>query len=168
MNCRYCDVKNEEKIYEDEKLVAIMPENGMAAGHIVVVPKQHYRIIEEVPDEDISRMFNVANKLSALVFETLGVHGTNIIVHNGTPGQDIPHFSIHIIPRTEGDGINLEWKPEKFSDDDLEGFSLLIKDGLKGKPFKKEEKKPDIDEIEQIEQDDEEDNYLIKQLDRMP
>ncbi|MBW3004146.1 HIT family protein [Candidatus Woesearchaeota archaeon] len=166
MTCKYCDVEREQVIYEDEKLIAFLPKTAVAEGQITVVPKQHYRIFEEVPDAEVEHLFNVSNKLSALVFEVLGVHGTNIIVHNGTPGQEVPHFSINIIPRTEGDGLNLDWKPEKFSDDDMQGFELLLKDGLKEK--KEEEKKEELEDIEKIEKEEGEENYLIKQLERMP
>lgn len=170
MMCEYCEIKEESIIYQDQKVVAFIPDKAVAKGHIIVVPKQHYRIFEEVPDEDITHIFNVTNKLSALVFDTLGAQGTNIIVQNGTPGQEIPHFSVSIIPRKEGDGLSFEWEPQKFSDDELQGFELLIKDGLKDKKEKKSKKdeKEELDDIETIEQEDGEENYLIKQLERMP
>ncbi|MEA3430586.1 MAG: HIT family protein [Nanoarchaeota archaeon] len=173
--CEYCDVK-EKIIYEDDKVVAFLPANAIIKGHIKIVPKEHYRIYEEVPDETVTHIFQVSNKLSALVFETLSVQGTNIVVQNGIPGQEVPHFSVDVIPRVESDGLNFVWEAQKFSEDELQGFGLLIKEGLEGKSKdkkenKKQEKKKvkdELNDIETIEQEEDEENYLIKQLDRMP
>ncbi|MBF8279741.1 MAG: HIT protein, partial [candidate division NC10 bacterium] len=59
-------------------------------------------------------MFSMSNIISTALFESLNIHGTNILVNNGPEaGQSFAHFIINIIPRTESDGINMEWTPSK-------------------------------------------------------
>jgi diadenosine tetraphosphate (Ap4A) HIT family hydrolase len=57
-------------------------------------------------------MFQVANKISSVLFEKLNCHGTNILIQNGVgAGQINPRFSINVIPRFENDKLKLEWTP---------------------------------------------------------
>ena len=42
--------------------------------------------------------------------------------------QENPHFLIHVIPRTENDGINFEWKAEPAKEDDLTTAELKLKE----------------------------------------
>jgi len=172
MTCPYCKIEPENIIYRDKKIIAFLPKKSSTRGHIKVVPVSHIESFESMPDEDLTHMFLIANKLSALAFDALHAHGTNIIEN-----FDEPHFCIDIIPRKENDQLNFDWPPQKYSEEDLEGFELLLKDGLKEKDLpkenskekpKKENKKEEKDDIDSIEEIEGEDNYLIKQLERIP
>ena len=109
MKCEACElIKGEEKIYEDDKVFAVLAKNPANYGHIWVVPKEHYTIIEQVPDFVMAHIGVVTNKISMALFESMKIQGTNIFIQNGVAaGQNIPHLIVHIIPRFENDGINL-------------------------------------------------------------
>lgn len=170
-DCPVCQLVRSQSLtlFEDEHVVAMVAADPMAPGHIMVVPKPHAPILESIPDVIIRRMFVVANKLSIAVFEAVGAQGTNFLVQNGIPaGQSKPHCAIHIIPRVEGDGLNLEWQPGNVSEDEAGKAELLLKEASPGigriekeKPKPLEEKKPD--EIEVSDSD-----YRIRQLKRIP
>jgi len=131
-----------KKIYEDELLMAVLDVNGANPGHCFVMPKNHYQILEQVPDTEVGRLFNVSNKISTAIFESLGVQGTNIFVANGIPaGQTVAHFTINVIPRKENDGINLQWQPKQLNEEEISTIELKLKGETKNiGHFEKEEK----------------------------
>lgn len=112
-NCIFCSIISEKipakKIFEDEKVLAILDINPLNLGHILVLPKEHYFVMAQMPTELTQHIFLVAKGLSQTVLSGLksnGVTGTNIFVANGQPaGQKAPHFMLHIIPRKEKDGV---------------------------------------------------------------
>lgn len=155
MTCPICATDKRLVIYEDNEVFAYLSDRPATKGHIIVAPKKHIPIFEVIPDELLSKLFLAANRLSTVLFEALGALGTNIIVHNGIPaGQKDPHFQVNVIPRFENDGLNLAWEPKKLSEDVLGD----IEKRLKAEP---EEQVPEL-------QPDDEENYLIKSLDRVP
>lgn len=132
-NCLLCQIIDgkvpSKKIYEDDKVIAILDINGANPGHSFVIPKNHYPIMEQIPDEEIENLFNVANKVSSAIFENLNVQGTNIFITNGVPaGQTVAHFMIHVIPRKENDGISLTWEPKQLSEEEMSTIELKIKE----------------------------------------
>lgn len=103
---------NQEIIVQDEEIIVLSPKKAFTAGHVIITTVQEYNIIEEVPHHVLSRMFQIANKLSSVLFDQMKCHGTNLLVQNGLgAGQINSRFSINIIPRFENDNIKLEWTP---------------------------------------------------------
>src|SRR3989344_799061 len=132
-DCEFCAIVGgdfeSEEIYQDEKVVAVLHLKPAAPGHVLLFTKEHFPIIEQVPDFIVGHVFTVANKLSTAIFESLGVQGTNIIIENGTAaGQSIAHFSVHIIPRNENDGLKLDWQPAKPGKEEMEIAHYQIKE----------------------------------------
>ncbi len=161
------------KIYEDDLTLAILDVNGANPGHCFVIPKNHYPIIEQVPDAEIANLFSVANKISSSIFENLKAQGTNIFVANGIPaGQTVAHFMINVIPRSENDGINLQWKPKQLSQEEMSTVELKLKDGIKdavvGKVEEIETPKPTQEQPQTGPVSDDEDDYFIRQINRIP
>lgn len=164
-----------KKVYEDDSVLAVLDVNGANPGHCFVIPKEHYPILEQIPDEEIGKIFKVANKISSSVFDSLQAQGTNIFIANGIPaGQTIAHFLVHVIPRFENDGINLQWDPKQLDEEEMSTIELKLKEHTKNiGGFEKEEKgvlqdapiantpKIDID-------DDEEDDSFSRQMERIP
>jgi histidine triad (HIT) family protein len=150
-------------VYEDADVVALLSATPAAAGHVIVAPKQHHVILEQVPEGIVSKLFTLANRFSIALFEVLGVHGTNILVPNGLPaGQMVPHAAVHVVPRIENDGIDINWKPITPDADAMSTAELMIKDALIVKEEKPVEKKKETPKMS------DEENYLIRALKRIP
>ncbi len=171
MNCEVCDkvFHGKNLIYENDKVAAVLSDTPAVTGHILVLPREHYPIIEKIPDNIFAEMFKTANKISAACFKTAGAEGTNIMINNGiAAGQKTNHASINIIPRTQQDGLNMQWEAIKAKEDELQTDQLMIKEAL-GKPMEKKPKKETKEQEEEIIADSAEDeNYLLKQLERTP
>ena len=175
-DCEFCaiiggDFESEE-IYQDEKVVAVLHLKPAAPGHVLLFTKEHFPIIEQVPDFIVGHAFTVANKLSTAIFESLGVQGTNIIIENGTAaGQSIAHFSVHIIPRNENDGLKLDWQPAKPGKEEMEIAHYQIKeqaDTIHPSGFEKEKVVVEEPVEEKKEEKHGEHAHLLKQVTRIP
>lgn len=173
-SCIICQIVGNKipskKIYEDELVMAIMDVNGANPGHCFVMPKNHYQIIEQVPDIEIGKLFQVSNKISSAIFESLGAQGTNIFVANGIPaGQTVAHFTINVIPRKENDGVNLQWQPKQLSEEEMSTVELKLKEHTKNVGhFEKEVKKAKIESPKTQFLSDEEEEYFLRQMRRLP
>jgi len=124
-NCIFCNLIagkiQSKKIYEDEKTLAILDINPANPGHILLMPKEHYTIMPQMPDFEVGYLFMVAKSLSFSSLKALKAEGTNIFVANGVAaGQRSPHLMIHIIPRKTNDGIaNFGMTRKKISREEL-------------------------------------------------
>lgn len=132
--CIFCHIVagkvQSKKIFEDDRVLAILDINPANPGHILILPKEHYSIMPQLPEQDLRHIFMVTKALSNSALRALGVQGTNIIVANGVAaGQKANHFMVHIIPRKENDGINFELPQRKISEKEL----LSIRDSMSNK-----------------------------------
>lgn len=169
MTCLVCQ-QIEQKIgvlFEAADVVAMLSPTPAVAGHVLVVPKAHHTILEQVPDAIVGSMMTVANRISIGLFEGLGCQGTNMLVPNGLPaGQTTPHTAMHVIPRNENDGLDLLWAPKQLNDEVMSAVEAKLKEELAKKPEapKVEAPKPKKEELAL----DDEENYLLKSLRRIP
>ena len=160
-----------EKVYEDDKIIAVLHPRPAAKGHVLVFSKKHYNILEQIPDFELGEIFKKINKISIAAFEGVKAQGTNIIIQNGiAAGQEVPHVSVHIIPRNENDGLNFQWQPKQLTEEEMSTVELTLKkeaESIGG--FQKEEKKAPVKLDKKAEKlKDDEENYLIKKLTRIP
>lgn len=170
MSCSICDIIDHDQfiVYQDKYTIAYLSQNPIAEGHVVVVPRDHISILEQIPNDMLQHLFIVANRISTSVFELFGAQGTNIIVNNGiSGGQEVPHFSINIIPRKENDGLNYRWIPKQISAQDMQSVAEKVKDKCDYIGHEVPKKAPEVVD-KKVELDAEEVDVRIKHLDRMP
>jgi histidine triad (HIT) family protein len=173
MKCEYCEIiernKDSEIIFQDEEVVVAIKDLTTTTGQVTIFPKKHDTILEMVPDNVLEKCAVLANKVGMAIFDGLAAQGTNVLIQNGLGAeQKVPHFGIEVIPRREGDGINLQWEPKQMMEDELEATLIAIKESLD----KEEEIKIDKEEEEGKDKKKEEksnkDNYILKSLRKMP
>jgi len=177
-DCIFCSTVTEktdlDKVYEDKEIIAVAHPRPAAPGHILVFPKKHYPIFEQMPDYEVGPLFNVVNKISIAVFEGTGAAGTNIILQNGVAaGQEVPHVVVHIIPRKEGDELPFQWTPKQLTEEQMSTIEKKVKDAASEiGGFEKEKRKEEVKikegEIEKVKAEEEKENYMIKQLEKIP
>jgi len=124
-------------VYEDSDMMAILDINPANKGHVLLFPREHASILAEVPDNIVSKMFVVANKIAKTQFEKLDAKGTNILVSNGQiAGQTAPHVLVNIIPRFEGDKVAIGWERKQVPEEELAEIAKKIE--IKPEPKKAE------------------------------
>jgi len=141
--CIFCQIVSgkvqSKKVFEDKESIGILDINPANPGHILLMPKEHYSIMPQIPEEDIVHLFMLSKSLSNAMLRALEVQGTNIIVANGVAaGQRAQHFMIHIIPRKENDGLKFELPQKENKLEDLEKIKEKLVENLGSKVEDKE------------------------------
>lgn len=121
-NCIFCKIANGEipsaTFYEDEEFRVILDLGPASKGHALILPKEHYANIYELNEETVAKAFVLAKKMAERMTKALNCDGFNIVQNNGSvAGQTVFHFHMHLIPRYEGDGVGLGWKPGTLTDE---------------------------------------------------
>ncbi len=115
------------KVYEDEEFVAFLDISPVNYGHALVIPKEHYTNLENLPVEMFAKMMVVVKEIGAAVKRALGVGGYNLILNNdAVAGQVIPHIHFHIIPRHQGDNLRA-WPPGRYAEGDAPEIAEKIR-----------------------------------------
>ena len=122
-NCIFCRIANGEipsaTLYEDDEFRVILDLNPAAKGHALILPKEHYANLFELPEETASKAICVAKKISEKLFTGLHAAGLNLVQNNGeVAGQTVFHFHMHLIPRYENDSAGLSLNPGTLTDAD--------------------------------------------------
>ncbi|MBS3162355.1 HIT domain-containing protein [Candidatus Woesearchaeota archaeon] len=116
------------KVFEDDKVLAVLDINPANEGHTILFPKNHFDSLQEIPESITQNLFSVANKISKALIEANLCDSTNIIINNGaSAGQTSPHILINIIPRNEKDKVSIGWDHQKISDSKMDSALDLIK-----------------------------------------
>ncbi|MBQ8986599.1 MAG: HIT family protein [Lachnospiraceae bacterium] len=131
-NCIFCKIANGEipsrTIYENDLFRVILDNGPATEGHALVLPKDHYANLFEIPADTAAEAMKTAQTVAAMLKEKLHADGLNLVQNNGeTAGQTVHHFHMHIIPRYKGDGQNILWKPGHPSDQELDAVLGRIK-----------------------------------------
>src|SRR5688500_4171314 len=111
-HCTFCDLvrgAGEVSIcYEDAITIAFMDIQPVNPGHTLVVPRQHYESLVDIPHDVAMHLFEVAMRLGPAVRKVAGGEGLNIVVNIGAAaGQHLFHYPVHVIPRKAGDGFDV-------------------------------------------------------------
>ena len=120
-NCIFCKLANGDiptnSIYEDGDFRIILDASPASKGHALIIPKEHYRNIYELPDDTASKALVLAKKAALHMTEVLSCDGFNIVQNNNeVAGQTVFHFHMHLIPRYSGEAPMLLWKPHDADD----------------------------------------------------
>jgi histidine triad (HIT) family protein len=136
------------KVYEDKKVVAILDINPVNAGHILVIPREEYVTLMDMPDKLAEHTIIVVKHLASEIQRITGAPGINVFLNNGVAaGQEVPHVHFHIIPRFEGDEAIPHWKRKQVSPEDLKELSELLSKSIK---TKKKARKPTKKKITKV------------------
>lgn len=100
-NCIFCKILNGEipskRIYEDDLVIVIMDVNPVVDGHCLVIPKTHRTDYTELTHEEVSHIYDVANKLTPMLLEKLNATSMTFTVNYGD-AQVVKHFHLHLLP----------------------------------------------------------------------
>ncbi len=129
--CIFCKIAAGEipskTIYEDGMFRVILDLGPATKGHALILPKEHYRNLYELPDKQAEKVMALAKKIALQMRERLHCDGLNLVQNNEeTAGQTVFHFHMHLIPRYVGDNQKIGWKPGQPDDAELEAIRKEI------------------------------------------
>ena len=130
-DCIFCKIANgdipSKTLYEDEEFKVILDVGPATRGHALILPKNHYANLYELPDETAVKVMLLAKKMAVLMTEKLGCDGFNLVQNNGEDaGQTVFHFHMHLIPRYPDDHAGIAWNPGKADQEDMEEIKRLV------------------------------------------
>jgi histidine triad (HIT) family protein len=133
-NCLFCGIVAgsipSETIDSDERTVAFMDINPATPGHALVVPREHSPDLLEIGEEDLTATVLAAQRLSRQMKDVLEADGINLINACGAAAwQTVFHFHIHVVPRYEGDPLELPWVPEPGDPDEIAKVARRLREG---------------------------------------
>ena len=131
-DCIFCKLANgvipTNTIYEDDSFRVILDLGPATKGHALILPKNHYANIYEIPEDVAGDVMKLAKKMATHMTEKLNCDGFNLVQNNGeAAGQTVFHFHYHLIPRYKDDNQHILWEPTSPSAEELEKLKDLLK-----------------------------------------
>lgn len=100
--------KQTDIVFRDGNVTAFIssawwPRN---AGHVLVVPNEHYENIYDIPDSILGAVQIVGKLVAMAMRATYECDGTSFRQHNEPAGyQEVWHYHLHVFPRYHGDDL---------------------------------------------------------------
>jgi histidine triad (HIT) family protein len=130
-DCAFCAIAAggtaAHMILADEHTVAFLDARPVFKGHVLVIPREHYATLADLPGRLIEPFFRTVRLISAALPAALGAQGTFVAVNN-VVSQSVPHLHAHVVPRTKGDGLRGFFWPRHRYDSETEaaGYAARI------------------------------------------
>ena len=111
-DCVFCKIiKKEipaEIVKKGDSFIAFKDNNPLTEGHALVVPKQHWVTLLDIPDKYGNELLKFTKDVTGMLMDEGFGDGFNIVMNNlECAGQVVNHAHIHVMPRKEGDGIDI-------------------------------------------------------------
>lgn len=114
--CIFCDVVagelEAEVVFEDEVSLAFLDHRPLFAGHTLLVPRDHYETLTDLPGPLVAPLFSNAQLLAGAVRDAMNGVGTFVALNNKV-SQSVPHLHVHVVPRRPKDGLRGFFWPRK-------------------------------------------------------
>ncbi|MBO0776111.1 MAG: HIT family protein [Actinobacteria bacterium] len=136
-DCVFCAIAAGEVpadlVLAGERVVAFLDARPLFKGHVLVLPRQHYETLADLPPGLLDPLFSRVRQLSAVMPAALGSQGSFVAVNN-VVSQSVPHLHVHVVPRTRGDGLRgFFWPRQKYaSGEEAASYAQRLRDALAG------------------------------------
>ena len=119
--CVFCDIVRGDTpayvVFEDDTSLAFLDVRPLFEGHTLLVPREHYETLADLPRELIDPLFSNAQMLSRAVAEAMEATGSFVAMNNRV-SQSVPHLHVHVVPRRPKDGLRgFFWPRRKYRSD---------------------------------------------------
>ena len=106
--CKFCQIAAHALpsyvVFEDSISLAFLDNRPLFPGHVLLIPKQHFETLQDLPSDLIGAFFGNVQLLSMAVEEGMQAEGTFVAINNRV-SQSVPHLHVHIVPRRKKDGL---------------------------------------------------------------
>ena len=136
-DCLFCSITSGDlpahQILADEHTVAFLDTRPVFKGHALVLPREHYVTLADLPPGLLGPLFASVQRVSAVLPAALGAQGS-FVAANNIVSQSVPHLHVHVVPRTKGDGLRgFFWPRIKYADDaEAADYAARLRGALAG------------------------------------
>lgn len=114
-SCVFCGIVAKSipshTVFENERFLAFLSIDPISAGHTLIIPKEHYRWVWDVPQ--IGEYFEVCAHIARAQQKAYGIEA----IHSKVVGEEVHHAHIWIFPdphqSNKSDAKNLAAHAEK-------------------------------------------------------
>ena len=119
------------RVYEDEHTLAFMDIGQVNPGHVLVALKPHVENLYALEDAQAAAVARASARVARAIREAFAPAGLSVYQANGKPaGQTVFHYHVHLLPRHEGDGMELTWPVKNPPREKLEEYAAKIRGKL--------------------------------------
>lgn len=106
-SCIFCRIALKQApastVYEDDAVMAFLDIRPLSQGHTLIIPKEHYRDIFDIPTELLAKVHKITKQTAIAVQKATNADGISIFQQNGAAaGQEVFHLHVHVVPRQDG------------------------------------------------------------------
>jgi histidine triad (HIT) family protein len=119
--CPFCEIiAGREPAYvvlDDDVALAFLDGRPLFPGHTLLVPREHYETLADLPCDLIGPYFQRAQRLARAMEDGLGAAGSFVALNNRV-SQSVPHLHTHVVPRNRKDGLRgFFWPRGRYADE---------------------------------------------------
>ena len=134
-DCVFCRIVAKQipatVVHEDEHTLAFMDIGQVNPGHVLVALKAHAENLFALEEAQAAAVFRTVARVARGIRAAFDPPGLSVYQANGKPaGQTVFHFHIHLVPRHDGDGMNLTWPVKNPPRERLEDYAAKIRAAL--------------------------------------
>ena len=134
-DCVFCRIVAKQipatVVHEDGETLAFMDIGQVNPGHVLVALKAHAENLFALEEAQAAAVFRTVARVARGIRAAFAPQGLSVYQANGKPaGQTVFHFHIHLVPRHEGDDMNLTWPVKNPPREKLEDYAAKIRAAL--------------------------------------
>ncbi len=106
--CAFCSIVAGESeahvVAGDDTFIAFLDIRPLFPGHTLLVPREHFQTLPDLPLELVGPLFALARDLATAVPRAMGAPGSFVAMNN-VVSQSVAHLHVHVVPRRPKDGL---------------------------------------------------------------
>jgi histidine triad (HIT) family protein len=137
--CIFCRIVAAEipahVIEEDRTTLAFLDIGPLARGHVLVIPREHYASLSDVPAPLAADLGFKLPSLGRALMRVTGARAFNVLCNQGAEaGQCVMHVHFHLIPRREGDPLGYRWNAGSYADGEAAELAAAYQKAIAAHP----------------------------------
>jgi histidine triad (HIT) family protein len=121
-DCLFCKVVAGDVpahvVLDDGSTLAFLDNRPLFPGHCLLVPREHYETLTDLPEELVAPLFSASRRLALAVETAMGAAGSFVAMNNRV-SQSVPHLHVHVVPRRPKDGLRgFFWPRHRYASED--------------------------------------------------
>ena len=135
-DCVFCKIVAKQipasVVYEDEHTLAFMDLGQVNPGHVLVALKAHAENVYALDEAQAGAVFRSVARVSRAIRAAFAPQGLSVYQANGkAAGQTVFHLHVHLVPRYDGDGMDLTWPVKNPPRAQLEEYAAKLRASLR-------------------------------------
>jgi histidine triad (HIT) family protein len=133
--CVFCDIgagrADATVVLEDDCCIAFLDHRPLFPGHTLLIPREHFETLTDLPDELVEPFFSNARLLAGVMEGALEAEGSFVALNNKV-SQSVPHLHVHVVPRRRKDGLKgFFWPRHRYrSDEEMAAIATKMRAGV--------------------------------------